>query len=130
MKISIPCILTGLICIILSISCSTGRMTETSLYFGLSKPDGSMISEKEWSSFKEEYISKILKEGSTVIRVTGNWKDTATGKLISEPSCLVIYYYKHSPAVSKQIDSLRYWYKTLFQQQSVLRVDKKVKAGF
>jgi len=129
-KRNIAFLLTSIFCAMVFFSCAPGRMTETSLYFGLSKPDGSMISEKEWNSFNEEYISKIFKEGSTVIRVTGNWKDTATGKLITEPSCLVIYYYKHSPVVSKQIDSLRYWYKTLFQQQSVLRVDKKVKAGF
>jgi hypothetical protein len=43
---------------------------------------------------------------------------------------MVSYNYKKSPAISKQIDSLRAWYKNLFNQQSVLRVDKKVKAQF
>lgn len=111
-------------------SCSSQRLTETSLYFGQSKPDGSNVTENEWLRFKETHISKIFKEGSTVINVTGNWYDTALKKLITEPTYVVIYYYKNSSRVSNQIDSVRYWYKTLFQQQSVLRVDKKVKAMF
>jgi hypothetical protein len=111
-------------------ACSQQRMIETSLYFGQSKPSGGMVSAKEWSEFKEKYISKVFKEGSTVIAVDGNWMDTDTKKLITEPTFVVLYYYKKSPTVSKQIDSLRYWYKTLYQQQSVLRVDRKVNAEF
>lgn len=105
-------------------------MVETNLYFGQSKPDGSMISANEWSQFKENYIAKVFKEGSSVLNVTGNWSDTVSHTLITEPTYMVIYFYKRSPAISKQIDSLRYWYKNMFRQQSVLRVDKKVKASF
>jgi hypothetical protein len=111
-------------------ACSQQRMIETSLYFGQSKPGGGMVSAREWNEFKEKYVSKVFKEGSTVIAVDGNWMDTDTKKLISEPTFVVLYYYKRSPTVSKQIDSLRYWYKTLYQQQSVLRVDRKVNAEF
>jgi len=89
-----------------------------------------MVSATEWERFKEDYVRKVFKEGSTIINVSGNWYDTAARKLISEPTFVVIYYHKNSPAVSKQIDSLRQWYKELFQQQSVLRVDKKVAASF
>ena len=105
-------------------------MVETSLYFGQSKPAGGMVSEKEWDSFKETYISKVFKEGSTVVSVTGNWYDPDAHKLITEPTYVVIYFYKKSNRISQQIDSLRYWYKTIYQQQSVLRVDKKVKLTF
>ena len=105
-------------------------MVETSLYFGQSKPDGGKVTETEWNRFKEIHISKVFKEGSTVINVSGNWYDTALGKLITEPTYVVIYYHKPSPGLSRQIDSVRYWYKIQFNQQSVLRVDKKVKASF
>jgi len=111
-------------------SCHSSRMVETSLYFGQSKPGGGMVSATEWERFREDYVRKVFKEGSTVINVSGNWYDTAARKLITEPTFVVVYYYKNSPAVSKQIDSLRQWYKDLFQQQSVLRVDKKVAASF
>ncbi len=115
---------------ILLASCGAQRMMETHLYFGQSKPAGGMVSETEWNQFKENYISKVFKEGSTVVNVTGNWYDPDNRKLITEPTYQVIYFYKKSKTVSVQIDSLRYWYKTLFQQQSVLRVDRKVHASF
>jgi len=118
-----------IICLVF-FSCSSQRMIETDLYFGQSKPSGGQLTEAEWNQFKEIYISKVFKEGSSVISLTGNWYDPQTHKLITEPTYKVIYFYKRSNQVSKQIDSLRYWYKTLFQQQSVLRVDKKVSASF
>jgi len=105
-------------------------MIETDLYFGQSKPDGSAITEKEWNSFKENQIASVFKKGSTILHGSGNWYDSVSHQLITEPTYVVVYFYKRSPQVSKQIDSLRYWYKTMFQQQSVLRVDKKVKAVF
>ena len=111
-------------------SCSSTRMIETSLYFGLSKPAGGMVSEKEWNNFRENYISKVFKEGSTVISTSGSWLDPSSHKLITEPGYVVIYNYKKSAFISKQIDSLRYWYKTLYQQQSVMRVDKKTQTRF
>ena len=89
-----------------------------------------MVSEAEWNQFRETYISKVFKEGSTVVNVSGNWYDPDAHQLITEPTYEVIYYYKTNGSISRQIDSLRYWYKQLFKQQSVLRVDKKVKASF
>lgn len=111
-------------------SCSASRMIETNLYFAQTRPDGSMITEAEWKNFKENKIAKVFNKGSSTISVLGNWYDPDSHKLITEPSYLVIVDYKRSPQMSAQIDSLRYWYKTMFQQQSVLRVDKKVKASF
>jgi hypothetical protein len=119
-----------LIACLFIVSCSPSRMVETNLYFGQSIPSGGMVTEEEWARFKDNYISKVFKEGSTVINATGNWYDPDSHKLITEPTYQVIYFYKKSAAVSKQIDSLRYWYKAMFQQQSVLRIDKKVKAAF
>ena len=115
------------ICILLS-ACNASRQVETRLYFGQSKLDGGMVSEKEWSHFLEQYVARLFPEGSTIENATGNWYDTSQHKLVTEPSRVVVAIGKISPAKSERIDSLRYWYKTLHQQQSVLRVDKKVKA--
>lgn len=116
-------------CFILSY-CSTSRMVETDLYFAQTRPDGSMITEADWNHFRENQIAKIFTRGCTVIKASGNWLDPVTGKLITEPGYVVICYYKKSSKMSQQIDSLRYWYKTMFNQQSILRVDKKAKASF
>ena len=118
-----------LVILFLFTSCSSS-MIETGLYFGQSKPDGSMITQTEWNNFKDTQIARVFKEGSTTETATGSWYDPVSHKLISEPTYIVTYYHKKSPLISKQIDSLRTNYQTRFQQQSVLRVDKKVKASF
>lgn len=117
------------VCILMS-ACSVSRMMETNLYFGLAKPGGGQVTEEEWNRFKQESVAAVFKEGSTVYSATGNWYDPDARKLISEPTYMVVYFYKPSKNISRQIDSLRQLYKTLFQQQSVLRVDKKVAATF
>jgi hypothetical protein len=111
-------------------SCSASRMVETDLYFGQTRPDGSMITETEWKNFRENQIAKVFDKGCTIIKASGNWLDPVSHKLITEPSYVVINHHKKSSQISRQIDSLKYWYINTFQQQSVLRVDKKVKAIF
>ncbi len=88
-----------------------------------------MVSETEWNDFMEQYVSKVFPNGSTVANATGNWYDTVERKLVKEPSKVVISVNKRSNSRDRQIDSLRYWYKHLHRQQSILRVDKKVKAN-
>lgn len=117
-----------ILCCLLVYSYSSSRQVETRLYFGQFKLDGGMVSEKEWNAFVEQYVSRVFPEGSTIENATGNWYDTAQHKLVTEPSKVVIAIGKPSATQSQKIDSLRYWYKQIHQQQSVLRVDKKVKA--
>lgn len=121
----LPCI-----SILLLLSCTMQRRTETNLYFGLSKPAGGMVTVTEWNQFRDKYINKTFKEGCTIMDVTGHWFDPEKKMLITEPAYKVIYFYKRTSVISKEIDSLRYWYKFLFQQQSVLRVDRKVNTSF
>jgi len=89
-----------------------------------------MITDLEWNNFRSNQMAKVFKYGCTVINASGNWLDPANHKLITEPSHVVICYYKRSKQMSQQIDSLRNWYVNMFQQQSVLRVDKKAKVSF
>lgn len=106
------------------------RMVQTDLYFGQSIPGGGMVTHEEWNRFVQDYVSRVYKEGSTIVNATGGWYDPDAKKLITEPTYIITSLHKPSTSISKQIDSLRYWYKTLFKQQSVLRVDKKVKVSF
>ena len=116
-----------LIISLLLCSCSGNRMTQTDLYFGQLTLNGDTLSEQQWNTFVQQHISKVFPNGFTVIPAAGYWYDTAQHHLITEPSRVIVSISKMSPHFSKQIDSLRYWYKTLYQQQSVLRVNKKVR---
>ena len=108
------------------ISCSSTKAVETTLYFGMVKPSG-RVSENDWRSFANQHINKVYPNGSTVIKGEGSWYDTATHSIIREETRLVVSVNKMTPQLSAQIDSLRFYYKQLFNQQSVLRTDRKVK---
>ena len=112
---------------ILLCSCSGQRVTQTDLYFGQLTLSGDTLTMQQWNTFAQQYISKVFSNGCTVISAAGYWFDTAQHRLITEPSRIVISVNKMTPRFSKQIDSLRYWYKIGYQQQSVLRIDRKVK---
>ena len=117
-----------LLCGLIACSCNTTRQVETKLYFGQSRLDGGVVSEKEWNEFVAVYISRVFPAGSTVENANGNWYDTAQQRLITEPSKVVTAINRRSARLDQQIDSLRYWYRALHKQQSVLRVDRRVKA--
>jgi hypothetical protein len=105
------------------------KMTKTELYFGLSKFDGSMVSNKDWQAFADTVITKTFTQGSTLIDARGQWLGN-DGKLISEPSKILIIISKLNQEQSKQINLVREKYKKYFHQEAVLRVDKRVKVEF
>ncbi|MEI6946841.1 DUF3574 domain-containing protein [Paraflavisolibacter sp. H34] len=117
MRLLLPCLL---LC-----ACSGPRMVQTDLYFGQLKPGGGKVSEQEWNAFAERHIGAVFANGSTVTAAMGNWYDTALHRLVREPSYIVTSVNRMTPRLNRQIDSLRGHYKTLFRQQSVLRVDRK-----
>lgn len=105
------------------------KMTKTELYFGRSKPDGSMISAAEWQSFADTVIAKTFTEGSTVIDGQGQWLGH-NGTLVSEPSKILIILSKLTPERSQQIETIREKYKKYYQQEAVMRVDEQLKVAF
>jgi hypothetical protein len=113
-------------------SCTTfkgQKMTKTELFFGLSKPNGQIISAKDWQAFADTVIAKTFTKGSTVIDARGQYLEE-DGKLVSESSKMLIIVSKLSSERSKQIDLVREKYKKYFQQESVMRVDKTVRVEF
>jgi hypothetical protein len=73
----------AIFCLFLA-SCTASRHTETRLYFGQTKLDGSTVSEKEWIGFVENYVARVFPDGSTIENATGNWYDTASRRLVTE----------------------------------------------
>ena len=112
-----------------TIACSPSKQMQTDLYFGLSKP-GVTVSQTEWNGFMENHISRVFASGFTVVPGLGKWLDDSTHLLQSEPSVMIISVHDKSKPLNLRIDSLRENYKRLFNQQAVLRVDKKVRASF
>ncbi|MGH8491321.1 MAG: DUF3574 domain-containing protein [Gammaproteobacteria bacterium] len=95
----------------------------TELFFGLSKSDGSTISEFQFRRFLRETVTPLFPDGLTVLSGLGQFRDSSD-RMVREGSRLVILLYPLAAAnASEKIDAIREAYKTAFQQQSVLRTD-------
>lgn len=96
----------------------------TELFFGLSKPGGTVVSESEWKRFLTEEIVPAFPDGLTVLAADGCWKD-ASGNLKQEPSRLILVLYPRAnfPVVDSKMRLLTKRYIERFHQESVLRSD-------
>jgi len=103
--------------------------SKTELYFGLSKPDGSNVTEEEWKAFLSNILTPLFPDGLTVINVQGQFKDSS-GKTKKEDSKLLILLYPFSEEKSQKIEQIREKYKYYFQQESVLRTDEQICTSF
>ena len=111
-------------------SCSTSKMVQTDLYFGRLRLDGSTISNEEWNDFTTSYFNRYFHEGSTTMAATGTWFDKERQEFVNEQTFVVSYIHQKRATISLRIDSVRAAYKNTFQQQSVLRVDRKIRISF
>jgi hypothetical protein len=101
----------------------------TELFFGLSKPDG-QVTEDEFQQFLAHNITPRFPDGLTVVTGLGQFRN-ARGTIIQERSKLVILLYPpHQAKASGRIERIREEYKTLFQQESVLRADSRECVSF
>jgi hypothetical protein len=105
---------------------------QTELFFGLSKQDGTVISEPEWDAFAGE-VAAAFPDGLTVMRGDGMYLETRDGKRETrrEPSRIVILCYPKGEAeeASGKIATLCRTYMKRFDQMDVLRVDVEGRAS-
>ncbi len=116
---------------LLFFACSSAKFQsnyiKTELYFGLSKKNG-VVTEQEWNAFKVDFISKKF-SGYTELKSKGFWTNPK-GETVSENSRLIIYLNKGTTADSIAIAYVIDNYKQKFNQESVLKIEKPVKANF
>jgi Protein of unknown function (DUF3574) len=107
-----------------------GEMFErTELFFGLSKPDGGVVSEADFQGFVDNRVTPRFPDGLTLLTGGGQFK-TEQGNIIKEGSKVLILLYPFSKQNSEAIEAIREDYKTQFQQQSVLRFDEQSCVSF
>lgn len=102
---------------------------KTELLFGLSKPDGSIVTESEWQDFVDNHITPRFKEGLTILNSSGQWM-LQTGNVIKEKSKIVMILHKNNQEIDQLLEKIRKEYKNLFQQESVLRITSSTAVSF
>ena len=112
-------------------SCAAGHpAVQTQLYFGLNKASGGTVSAKEWQDFVRGEIAPRFPEGFTIVDGRGFWLGEASKHLEAENSKVVVRIHDRTASADKAIEDIIADYKREFAQESVLRVDAPVCAGF
>ena len=101
----------------------------TELYFGLSKPDGGLVSQEEWRAFVNEKVTPRFPDGLTVLEARGQWR-LQTGEVVSEDSRILILFHPATEELSMAIEAIREEYKKMFAQEAVMRVGSRARVSF
>ncbi|MDP5252712.1 MULTISPECIES: DUF3574 domain-containing protein [unclassified Vibrio] len=98
-------------------------MQESELFFGLSRPDGSTISESEWQAFVDQEVTPRFTAGLTVSQAQGQWLGN-NGAVVKEGSrVLTLIYPMREEQSLRGVDEIRALYQSQFDQESVMRLD-------
>lgn len=98
----------------------TDILVKDELYFGRSRTGG-IISQAEFQKFLNAEITPRFPDGLTVIDAYGQFRNRQ-GIIIKEPTKIVILIYSNSREKRQAIQEIVNFYKSQFQQESVLRV--------
>lgn len=99
------------------------------VYFGLSKPDGSLISGTEWQAFLDEVVTPEFPAGLSVFDAAGQWRN-ATGHIDREHSKMLVLLHPSSAEIEAKIDAIRAAYRVRFSQEAVMKVTSRARVAF
>jgi hypothetical protein len=105
-------------------------MLEVQLFFGRDIPGGGRVSDAQWSDFAATVVASSFPDGFSVTDAKGQWRDTKNGKVVREPSEIVVIVTAERPALASKIGEVVGAYRMRFHQQSVGVVTRPVCAAF
>lgn len=106
--------------------------TETRLLFGTERPDGGpAVTDRQFTAFVDREVTPDFPEGLTIQTGSGQWRD-ASGRVEKERSyeLTLLYPVERTAVNDRKIEEIRRAYEKAFGQESVGRVDEKVRADF
>lgn len=105
------------------------RWVRTELYFGLTQPGGTRITDSEWRSFLDSAITSRFPDGLTVLDGYGQYRNNA-GAVTREPMRLLVLLHHATDAERRSIAEIRALYRAAFNQESVLEVASGAEVSF
>jgi uncharacterized protein DUF3574 len=103
---------------------SSAPQVRTTLYFGLSRPKGS-VSELEWQIFLRDEVTRRFPDGLTVWQAEGQWQ-TPAGSIDHEQSKVLLLVHADTAAARQSVQAVIQAYRKAFDQQSVLWESSRV----
>jgi hypothetical protein len=103
---------------------ASAAQIRTTLYFGLSRPKGS-VSELDWQIFLRDEVTRRFPDGLTVWQAEGQWQ-TPAGSIDREQSKVLLLVHADTPAARQSVQAVIQAYRSTFEQQSVLWESSRV----
>lgn len=115
-----------------AVSCAAPQqpMQQIELMFGLNMKGRLGVGEVAWSRFLAREITPRFPDGLSVLNATGQWRDNERGRMVREPSKLVIVVTADEVAAGNKIAAIVTAYKKQFRQRSVGVISRPVCASF
>jgi Protein of unknown function (DUF3574) len=115
-----------------NIACTAPQqgMQQVELMFGRNIGRRLGVSNATWSRFLAREVTPRFPEGLSVIDAAGQWQDREHGRVVREPSKLVMIVTADDLASRDKIAAIVAAYKDRFRQQSVGVVTRPVCAAF
>ncbi len=115
--------------VLISPAFAGARAIQTTLYFGLSMPEGGAVSETQWQGFLADTVTPRFPDGLTVVSATGQWRDPKAepGKTFSEQTKIVILVRADTSVAARAVAEIKAVYLKRFHQISVLQTDQPVR---
>jgi Protein of unknown function (DUF3574) len=104
--------------------------SQVELYFGRNIGATLGVSEEAWAKFLDEEITPRFPDGLSVIDLAGQWKDTASGRIVREPGKLLVMIVAADEATRAKFTEIIVRYKARHSQQSVLMTEREVCVAF
>lgn len=97
-----------------------GEAMVTEVYFGLSRPDGSAIPEKDWQAFLKTAVVAAFPDGFTAIPAQGFWRGEGMTQTAQEKSLILKVVHPAGPDAPSKLVGIAKRYAKRFEQQAVL----------
>lgn len=95
------------------------RQVVAELMFGRNIGEVLGVSEEAWSRFVDQEVTPRFPDGLTVLESYGQWRDTASGRIVREPG-KVLRIILGGPEDEPKLAEVAALYKQRFSQQSVI----------
>jgi hypothetical protein len=114
LALTLPAAAQGLVC-------ATGEqaMMSVELLFGRNIGGRLGVTERRWAKFLADVVTPRFPHGLTVIDAAGQWRDPERGRVVREPSKIVMLVTKDDAQARDSVAFIVADYKKRFRQQSV-----------
>ena len=105
-------------------------MLVAELFFGRGLRGRVPLSDAEWVDFTARTITPNFPDGFTVFDGEGQWRNPQTGRIVTDPTKILLVAAKPSPDLAQRLTTVIEAYKARFHQQSVGLITRDTCAAF